>query len=68
LIRSAKPIVPPLTRLVICVTTASVAPPSANLCKPFLLKNHAADNRAYFPATDVGSTVKSSLIDLPNAV
>ena len=47
LIRSGKPIVPPLTRLVIEVTTASVAPPSAILCKPFLLKNHAADASGY---------------------
>jgi len=43
--------VPPLTRFVTEVTVASVAPPSAILCKPFLWKNQAADNNGYLVAT-----------------
>ena len=60
--------VPPLTRFVILVTTKSEAPSSAIKCNLFLVKNQAADNKAYFSATKVGLAAISSLIDLPNAV
>jgi hypothetical protein len=66
--RSAKPIVPPLTRFVTSVTTASVAPLSAILCKPFLWKNQAADNNGYLVATKSGDSSRFSGTVASNAL
>jgi hypothetical protein len=52
--RSAKPIVPPLTRFVTAVTVASSAPLSHIVHSLFELKKNAAELNGYFVATRSG--------------
>ena len=60
--------IPPLTRLVILVTTSSVAPPSAMAFRPFLFQNQAADKSGYFVATKSGFARISSSTVLSNHI
>jgi hypothetical protein len=66
--RSANPIVPPLTLLVTAVTVASSAPLSAISFILLVENNHAADAKGYFVATKSGLDTVSSPIALANDV
>jgi hypothetical protein len=68
LIRSGKPIVPPLTRLVTAVTVASSAPLSHIDHNLFESKKNAADANGYLVATKSGLATVSSPMNLANLV
>ena len=66
LIRSANPIVPPLTLLVTAVTVASSDPLSQMLQREFELKKNAAEAKGYLVATKSGFAKMSSPTVLSN--